>query len=253
MLVRIILMDEDGVFLNLMWDISHFACSRGWFSLWQSRPCRESHTHTVIDHVLLLLFLLFLLATCLWCCWRQIEDVPSFCQGASVWVEATLRKCWRFPCRCLSSMVGIQMWGVFARMQSSPSKSFNVSFQKRENTNAICAHMLLSAVLTWTSTWLSIPWSWWVQTLRTLSALSLPKAVMERSTLITTGEDPGESQAQRLRRQLPFLPLSLGKPKEQTQSGLLLRENLAGAFGLPAFNLSSGPEWGWWGFCRQMW
>lgn len=68
-------------------------------------------------------------------------------------------------------------------------------FQKRENTNATCAPMLLSAVLIWTSTWPSILWSWWVQTLRTLSALSLLKAAMERSTLITTGEDPGKGCA----------------------------------------------------------
>lgn len=66
--------------------------------------------------------------------------------------------------------------------------------------------MLLSAVLIWTSTWPSILWSWWVQTLRTLSALSLLKAAMERSTLITTGEDPDKGCAPHAGIWMSYLP-----------------------------------------------
>lgn len=78
-------------------------------------------------------------------------------------------------------------WGIHSHLCSF--------FQKRENTNATCAPMLLSAVLTWTSTWLCTLWSWWAPTPRTSSAPSRPRAAMERSTLITTGEHPDEGCA----------------------------------------------------------
>lgn len=100
--------------------------------------------------------------------------------------------------------------------------------------------MLLSAVLIWTSTWPSILWSWWVQTLRTLSVLSLLKAAMERSTLTTTGEDPNRGCVPGTGIWMSYLP-----PKDRAALLVSQGRTVMKVFVLPISDLSlvAKPSW----------